>query len=395
MKPLDNAMSISSTSIEGIKSKEIRKQLFKKMRRIVVKIGSSILASPGKGLHQDVFSRLAREISALKHRGYEMVIVSSGAIAAGMEKLGHPSHLLSITQKQATAAVGQSRLMNIYENHFSRHQQIVAQILLTHEDLSHRRRFINARGTLLALLNMGIIPIINENDTVAVAEIKVGDNDNLSALITNLIEADLLIILSDIEGLCEADPRYHPQAKCIRLVEDIDTSMGEIAGGTEGQWSVGGMVTKIEAARKASRFGIPTMIACGTKEGILHQILDGKEVGTLILPKRRVLSSRKGWIAFHLKPKGEVVVDDGAKKALCQRGKSLLASGVMKVNGMFDRGDAVSCIGPKGKEFARGLVNYNASELEKIKGLPSSQIEKTLGFKYSDEVIHRNNLVVL
>ncbi len=358
-------------------------------------MGSRILASPEKGLHQEVFSRLAKEISTLKHRGYEMIIVSSGAIAAGMEKLGYPSRPQSITQKQATAAVGQSRLMKTYENYFSHHQQTVAQVLLTHDDLSHRKRFMNARNTLLALLQLGIIPIINENDTVAVEEIKVGDNDNLSALITNLIEADLLIMLTDIEGLCDADPRYHPQAKCIPLVEDIDTGMGEIIGGTDGQWCVGGMVTKIEAARKTSRFGIPTIIACGTKEGILHQILSGKEVGTLILPKRKGLSSRKGWIAFHLKPKGEVVVDEGAKKALCQRGKSLLASGIIKVNGIFDRGDAVSCIGPKGKEFARGLVNYSAADLEKIKGLPSSQIEKTLGFKYSDEVIHRNNLVVL
>jgi glutamate 5-kinase len=285
--------------------------------------------------------------------------------------------------------------MNIYEKHFSDHQQMVAQILLTHEDLSHRRRFMNARNTLLTLLNLGIIPIINENDTVAIDEIKVGDNDNLSALITNLIEADLLVILTDIDGICNADPRYHPQAKCIPLIEDIDIGMERIIGGTDSPWSTGGMVTKIEAAKKTSRFGIPTVVACGTRDGILHQILSGKGVGTLILPKENVLSSRKGWIAFHLKPKGEVTVDEGAKKALCQRGKSLLASGIIKVNRVFDRGDAVSCIGPKGKEFARGLVNYSSSELEKIKGLPSSQIEKVLGFKYSDEAIHRNNLVVL
>jgi glutamate 5-kinase len=254
---------------------------------------------------------------------------------------------------------------------------------------------MNARNTLLTLLNLGILPIINENDTVVVDEIKVGDNDNLSALIANLIEADLLIILTDIDGICDADPRYNPQPRCIPLIEDLDTGMEGIVGGTDGQWSVGGMVTKIEAAKKTSRFGIPTIIACGTKEGILHQLLSGKEVGTLILPKAKVLSSRKGWIAFHLKPKGEVVVDEGAKKALCQKGKSLLASGIIKVNRIFDRGDAVSCIGPRGKEFARGLVNYSSSELEKIKGLPSNQIEKILGFKYSDEIIHRNNLVVL
>jgi glutamate 5-kinase len=375
--------------------KATRKEMLKKVRRIVVKVGSSILASPGKGLHQEIFSNLAREVSALKRQGYEMVLVSSGAIAEGMEKLGFKSRPQSITQKQATAAVGQSRLMNIYEKYFSNHQQMVAQVLLTHEDLSNRRRFMNARNTLLTLLNLGIIPIINENDTVAIDEIKVGDNDNLSALITNLVEADLLVILTDIDGICNADPRYHPQAKCIPLIEDIDIGMDRIIGGTDSQWSIGGMVTKIEAAKKTSRFGIPTIIARGTREGILHQILSGKEVGTLILPKENVLSSRKGWIAFHLKPKGEVIVDEGAKKALCQRGKSLLASGIIKVNRVFSRGDAVSCIGPRGKEFARGLVNYSSSELEKIKGLPSSQIEKILGFKYSDEAIHRNNLVVL
>jgi glutamate 5-kinase len=373
----------------------IRKETLKKVRRIVVKVGSSILASRDRGLHRTVFSHLAREISALKHQGYEMILVSSGAIAAGMEKLGFQSRPQTITQKQAAAAVGQSRLMNIYESYFSRHHQTVAQVLLTHDDLSHRKRFINARNTLLALLKLGIIPIINENDTVAVDEIKVGDNDNLSALITNLIEADLLVILTDIDGLCDADPRFNPRARCIPLIEDVDMGMEGIIGDTGGPWRVGGMVTKIEAAKKTSRFGIPTIIGNGAKDGILHQILSGKEIGTLILPKTRVLSSRKGWIAFHLKPKGEVTVDEGAKRAVCQKGKSLLSSGVMKVNGAFDRGDAVSCVGPRGKEFARGLVNYNASELEKIKGLRSQQIEKTLGFKYSDEVIHRDDLVVL
>jgi glutamate 5-kinase len=376
-------------------SKDIREEIVKKTRRIVVKIGSSILASKDEGLHRTVFSDLAKEISTLKHQGYEMIVVSSGAIAAGMEKLGYKNRPQTITQKQAAAAIGQSRLMNIYENYFSRHQQTVAQILLTHDDLSDRGRFINARNTLLTLLKLGIIPIINENDTVAVDEIKVGDNDNLSALITNLIGADLLVILTDIDGLCDADPRYNPQAKCIPLIEDINIGMDGIIGGTDGQWRVGGMVTKIEAAKKVSRFGIPTIIARGTKRGILHQILSGKEIGTLILPKKETLSSRKGWIAFHLKPQGEVVVDEGAKIAICQKGKSLLPSGVMKVNGPFDRGDAVSCVGPKGKEFARGLVNYNAYELEKIKGLQSHQIEQILGFKYSDEVVHRNNLVVL
>jgi len=376
-------------------SKDIRKEVLGKARRVVVKVGSSILASVEKGLHHDVFAQLTNDISDLKRQGYEIVLVSSGAIAAGMEKLGYKTRPQSITQKQATAAVGQSRLMKIYEDHFSRHQQMVAQILLTRDDLGHRRRFLNARNTLLTLLELGIIPIINENDTVAVDEIKFGDNDNLSALITNLIEADLLVILTNIDGLCDADPRYHPQAKCISLVEDIDMDMEGFVGDTDGEWNVGGMISKIQAAKKASHSGIPTVIACGTRKDVLHTILKGKEVGTLILPKAEALSSRKHWIAFNLKPKGDVVVDEGAKKAIVQKGKSLLASGVVKIRGNFDRGDLVSCLGPRGREFARGLVNYSAHELEKIKGLHSQKIELTLGYKYSDEVIHRDDLVVL
>jgi len=376
-------------------NKDIRRKILGKGRRIVVKVGSSILASVEKGLQYEVFSRLSKEISDLKRQGYEIVLVSSGAIAAGMEKLGYKTRPQAITQKQATAAVGQSRLMNIYESYFSRYQQMVAQVLLTRDDLSHRRRFLNARNTLLALLELGIIPIINENDTVVVDEIKFGDNDNLSALITNLIGADLLIILTDIDGLCDSDPRVNPHARCIPLVEDIDVNMEGIVGETKSEMSVGGMISKIQAAKKASRFGIPTVVARGTQEGVLRQILKGKEVGTLILPKGEALSSRKHWIAFNPKPKGDVIVDDGAKKAIVQKGKSLLPSGVTKVRGAFDRGDLVACLGPRGKEFARGLVNYSVSELEKIKGLRSNQIEMTLGYKYCDEVIHRDDLVVL
>ena len=376
-------------------NKDIRRKVLGGVRRIVVKVGSSILASVEKGLHYEAFSHLTKEISDLKRQGYEIVLVSSGAIAAGMEKLGYKTRPQAITQKQATAAVGQTRLMNIYENYFSRYQQMVAQVLLTHDDLSHRRRFLNARNTLLTLLELGIIPIINENDTVVVDEIKFGDNDNLSALITNLVGADLLIILTDIEGLCDSDPRVNPNAHCIPLVEDIDANMEGIVEETKSEMSVGGMISKIQAAKKASRFGIPTVVARGTKDGILHQILKGKEIGTLILSKGEALSSRKHWIAFNPKPKGDVIVDDGAKKAIIQKGRSLLPSGVVKIRGIFDRGDLVSCLGPRGKEFARGLVNYSATELEKIKGFRSDQIESTLGYKYSDEVIHRDDLVVL
>jgi glutamate 5-kinase len=376
-------------------NKDIRKKILTKGKRIVIKVGSSILASIEKGLQYEVFSHLTKEISDLKRQGYEIVLVSSGAIAAGMEKLGYKTRPQTITQKQATAAVGQTRLMNIYESYFSRYQQMVAQVLLTHDDLSHRRRFLNARNTLLTLLEIGIIPVINENDTVVVDEIKFGDNDNLSALVTNLIGADLLIILTDMDGLCDSDPRVNPHARCIPLVEDIDMDMEGFVGETKSEMSVGGMISKIQAARKASRFGIPTVVAQGTREGVLRQILKGKEIGTLILPKGEALSSRKHWIAFNPKPKGDVIVDDGAKKAIVQKGKSLLPSGVVKIRGIFDRGDLVTCLGPRGKEFARGLINYSASELEKIKGLRSDRIETTLGYKYSDEVIHRDDLVVL
>lgn len=373
-----------------------RREILKDIRRIVIKIGSSILASPERGLRDEVFSKLAKEISLLKSQGYELAIVSSGAIAAGMEKLGLKNRPISITQKQATAAVGQIRLMNIYEKFFSKYKQMVAQILLTHDDLSHRRRFLNARNTMLNLLELEIIPIINENDTVVVDEIKFGDNDNLSALITNLIEADLLIILTDIEGIFTTDPRIDPKAKFIPIIEDIDALQSEIiAGDTKSICSIGGMLSKIEAAQKASRFGIPTIIARGTKKDVLKHIVGGEEVGTLILPKKVALSSRKHWIAFNLKPKGDLFVDEGAKKAIVQRGKSLLPSGIVKIRGSFERGDSVSLIGPRGKEFARGLVNYNYEELEKIKGLKSDQIEKNLGYKYSDEVIHRDDLVIL
>jgi glutamate 5-kinase len=375
-------------------NKDIRRKILGRSRRIVVKVGSSMLASVEKGLLYEVFSHLTKEISDLKRQGFEFVLVSSGAIAAGMEKLGYKTRPQAITQKQATAAVGQTRLMKIYEDYFSRYQQMVAQILLTHDDLSHRRRFLNARNTLLTLLELGIIPIINENDTVVVDEIKFGDNDNLSALITNLIGADLLIILTDIDGLCDSDPRVNPHARCIPLVEEIDADLDGIVG-TKSEISVGGMISKIQAARKASRFGIPTVVARGTKEGVLHQILKGKEIGTLILPKKESLSSRKHWIAFNPKPKGDVIVDEGAKKAVVQKGKSLLPSGVIKIRGNFNRGDLVTCLGPRGREFARGLVNYSATELEKIRGLRSDQIESTLGYKYSDEVIHRDDLVVL
>ena len=378
-----------------MRGKNLRRDLLRKSRRVVVKVGSSVLVERGIGLNLVAFSRLAKEISHLHSDSRKIVLVTSGAIAAGMERLEYEKRPDSLPHIQAAAAIGQPHLMKIYQDCFSNYRKKVAQILLTHEDLSDRHRYLNARNTLLTLLELGIIPIINENDTVVVEEIKFGDNDNLSALITNLIEADLLVILTNIGGICDADPRYHPQAKCIPLVENIDMDMEGFVGDTDGEWNVGGMISKIQAAKKASHFGIPTVIACGTRKDVLHHVLKGKEVGTLILPKAEALSSRKHWIAFNLKPQGDVVVDEGAKKAIVQKGKSLLASGVVKVKGNFDRGDLVSCLGPRGKEFARGLVNYSAPELEKIKGLHSQKIDLALGYRYSDEVIHRDDLVVL
>jgi glutamate 5-kinase len=370
-----------------------RKALLSKVRRVVLKVGSRVLTAKGRILSQAVFDRLAREVSAAKKNGYEVVIVSSGAIAAGMARLALTEKPKTMPQKQAAAAIGQSALMWNYERAFSFFGEKVAQVLLTRDDLSNRNRYLNARNTLFTLLSFGVIPVINENDTVVVEEIKFGDNDNLSALVTNLANADLLVILSDIDGLYDRDPRLHKSARLIPLVSQVTAELQKKASGTLSSISIGGMVTKLQAARKAALFGVPTILANGMEEGILERILRGEEVGTLFASEGNKMTSRKHWIAFTLEPMGKIIVDEGAKKAILQKGKSLLPSGVIATEGKFSLGDAVILADTHGQEFAKGLTNYGSTEINKIKGLKTTEVENKLGYKYSDEIIHRDDLV--
>ncbi len=370
-----------------------RKVITDKARRLVLKLGSRVLTAKGRTLSQVVFDRLAREISSAKKEGHEIVMVSSGAIAAGMGRLGLLEKPKTIPGKQAAAAIGQSQLMWNYERAFTFYGEKVAQILLTRDDLSNRNRYLNARNTLLTLLDMGIIPIINENDTVVVEEIKFGDNDNLSALVTNLASADLLIIMSDIDGLYDKDPRVHKNAKLIPYVPHVTLEMEKKASGTSSPISIGGMVTKLQAARKAALFGVPTILANGMAEGALERILRGEEVGTFFDSEASKLASRKHWIAFTLEPLGKITVDEGARKAIQHKGKSLLPSGVLRAEGRFGLGDPVLLVDPHGQGFAKGLVNYSSEEINKIRGLRTSDVESRLGYKYGDEIIHRDDLV--
>jgi glutamate 5-kinase len=324
----------------------------------------------------------------------EVIIVSSGAIAAGLPRMGLDKKPTSISLLQAAASVGQTSLMRAYERAFERFSIVVGQMLLTHEDLKNRHRFINARNTLLSLIDLGVIPIINENDTVATAEISLSDNDNLAAQILNLCAADLLIILTDTEGLYDKDPRLFPDAKIVPLVKNITKNVKESAGGTSGSVGRGGMRSKVEAAEMAAFMGVPTIIVGGRVPDVIPEVFAGRPVGTFFVPKREGLTSRKHWIAYTLKAKGSITVDTGAVVAISKGGKSLLPKGVMGVAGDFHIGDSISVMGPDGAEFARGLVNYGAKELTKIKGLDTRDIEGVLGFKYSDEVIHRDNLVL-
>jgi glutamate 5-kinase len=322
-------------------------------------------------------------------------MVSSGAVAAGRKELVIDGKPLTIPQKQAAAAVGQSRLMRAYEEAFALHNHKVAQILLTGDDLADRQRFLNARATLDTLLDCGIIPIINENDTVVVEEIKFGDNDNLSALVTNLTEAHLLVILTDIEGFYDKDPRTNPDAQLIPLVKSITREMELGAGGAGSTVGTGGMATKLAAARKVGRSGVPTIIINGMTPGLLGKAFAGEDVGTLFLAARKVLNRRKHWIAYTLRPRGRIIVDSGAAEVLHQHGRSLLPSGIIKVEGEFQRGTCVRVCGPNGVEFARGITDYSNHEIGKILGHKSREIEKILGYRYRDEIIHRDNLVIL
>ncbi len=372
---------------------EQRKDLIRGKKKIVIKIGSAVLTEKGV-LHRPAIDRLSEDISYLRKKGYQVTLVSSGAIASGVGKLGMGRKPETIPQKQAVAAIGQGSLMYAYEEAFNTHQLLVAQVLLTREDLTNRQRYLNARNTLITLLDWGIIPIINENDTVAVDEIKFGDNDNLSALITHLIDGELLIVLTDTEGLYDRDPREDPQARLIPVIEHIDKHVVDYASKYAGQWGLGGMRSKIMAARKVTASGIPVIVANGREEGVLAEIIKGKPLGTLFLPQRPVLSRKKHWIAFTLKPKGEIVIVEGAQRALTERGKSLLPSGIIEVQGRFGVGDCVRLVDQKAGEIGKGLVNYSSLDITKIKGLKTTEIEHRLEYPHSDEVIHRDNLVI-
>lgn len=361
----------------------------------MVKVGSGLIASPRAGLDAERIRRLADDLAHAGAGGKEVVLVSSGAIASGMARLGLTERPRSIPEKQATAAVGQSALMWHYEQAFARHGLKVAQVLLTQEDIGHRSRYLNARNTLLTLLRFGVLPVVNENDTVAVEEIKVGDNDNLSALVAHLVDADLLVLLTDVDGLYTGDPRRDPTAKRVDEVEALTEEVQRLAWDSEETVSVGGMSTKLQAAQKAMASGIPMVIASGREPHTLPRLLKGERVGTLFLPKGDRLSARKRWLAFAVPPQGRLTVDEGAKRALIEHGKSLLPSGVVEVEGEFQAGELVSLTGADGKEFARGLANYDAAELRRIRGAKTTAIEGILGYKGLDEVIHRDNLAVL
>lgn len=372
---------------------KVRRQLLKQVKRVVIKVGSGVLTS-ADGLNMTVIDGLTTEICALKKEGLEVLLVSSGAIAAGLKKIGMSKRPQSVSQQQAMAAVGQSSLIMAYEDAFERHGHKVAQILLTRDDLTHRRRYLNARNTLFTLLSWNIVPIINENDTVVVDELKFGDNDNLSAMVTNLTESQLLINLTDIDGLFDKDPRNHDDARLIEVVEKADRKIMRYANSIPGFLGTGGMASKIKAARKVALRGVPAIIANGLKPGILKLIFSGEEEGTLFLPGEATLCSRKHWIAFTKSPRGEIVIDRGAERAILKKGKSLLPSGMIEVRGRFSLGNSVLLLNEAGEQIAVGMVNYHSGDIKKIMGAKSSEIESRLGFKHDDEVIHRDNLVL-
>ena len=371
--------------------------LIAKVKRIVIKVGSAVLTGAGgEGLDHKRIEQLAAEISSIMDGGREVILVSSGAIAAGLAKLGlKRTKGMPLPLKQAAAAVGQSGLMWMYERTFGDHRKKVAQVLLTREDLSSRTRFLNARNTLGTLLEHHVIPVINENDTVAVDEIRFGDNDNLSAMVVHLADADLLVILSDIDGLYTADPRTSKDARFIPVVERLTAEMERGAGDAQTGVGTGGMRSKLLAAKKVGAYGVPMVIVNGRGEGNLRMLFDGQAVGTIFLPKETRDRGRKHWIAYTACSTGGVVVDDGARDALTNKNRSLLPGGIVKVQGSFKAGECVNCSDLKGNVFARGLSKYSSDDVNRIKGLKTSQIAGVLGQKDYDEVIHKDDLVIL
>ena len=368
--------------------------LLKPTRRVVAKVGSALVTNGGAGIDRSAIARWAADVAALRADGVEVIFVSSGAVAEGMARLGWSVRPKAMPELQAAAAVGQMGLVNVYEQAFAAHGLHTAQVLLTHEDLADRKRYLNARSTLTALLKHNVIPIINENDTVTTDEIRFGDNDTLGALVVNLIDAQVLVLLTDQQGLYTADPRRDPAAKFISVGRADDMQYEAMAGGTGSGISRGGMLTKILAARRAANTGIHTVIASGHENNVLHRLFNGEAIGTLLYAPEASLAKRKSWLADHLQLRGKVTLDAGAAKALLHGGKSLLPIGVIAVSGEFERGDAIGCIDQSGRELARGLTNYSANETLRIMRKPSSEIESVLGYVDEDELIHRDNLVV-
>ncbi len=365
-------------------------------KRWVVKVGSSLVTNDGRGLNHEIIASWVEQIALLRQSGAQVILVSSGAVAEGMKRLGWKSRPHELHQLQAAAAVGQMGLVQAYESYFQRFGIHTAQVLLTHDDLSDRRRYLNARSTLRTLLDLGVVPVINENDTVAVDEIRFGDNDTLAALVGNLVEAELLVLLTDQIGMYESDPRQNPDAVFISERQAGDPELVRMAsGGGAGSFGRGGMVTKVRAAERAARSGTATVIAPGREAGILQKISAGESVGTLLTPGKQTLVARKQWLADHLQLRGRLVLDDGAVRVLREAGKSLLAVGVTEVIGDFGRGEVVACVTADGTEIARGLVNYSAAESRKIKGQASERIESLLGYVDEAELIHRDNLVLI
>ncbi|MEQ8160853.1 MAG: glutamate 5-kinase [Smithellaceae bacterium] len=372
---------------------DLRLETLAHTKKILIKIGSAVLTG-ADGLDLKIINSLVAEMSELVHQGYSVVLVSSGAIASGKHRLNITGKLKSIPEKQAAAAVGQGRLMRIYSKYFEKKGIHVAQILLTLSDLTNRQRFLNIRNTLSTLMDWKVIPIINENDTVAVDEIKFGDNDNLASMIANIVEADLFINLTNIDGLYDRNPAEFKKARFIGLVSEFTDEIEAIATAETSSVGTGGMKSKVLAAKKVTAMGIPCIIAPGKKKKILTDIISGKEIGTLFLPMSDRLNSKKYWIAFTLRSRGKLIIDDGARKALLEKGKSLLPSGIIDVEGDFALGDPVSCVDSEGTAIAKGLVNFNSAEIRKIMGLKTAKIEPTLGHKDYEEVIHRDNLVI-
>ncbi|MBI5781983.1 MAG: glutamate 5-kinase [Rhodocyclales bacterium] len=360
---------------------------------LVVKVGSALVTADGRGLDHEAIRGWAAQIARLFEEGRRVCLVSSGAIAAGMQRLGWHKRPKEIPLLQAAAAVGQAALVDAYEHAFRPHRRHTAQVLLTHADLADRTRYLNARSTLKTLLDLGVVPIINENDTIVTDEIKFGDNDTLGALVTNLIDADALFILTDQQGLYTADPRLHPEATLVREGNAEDPRYAAMAGGAGSSIAKGGMITKIRAAARAAKSGAHTVIASGREPEVIVRLARGEALGTLLYAERNRLAARKQWLADHLKLAGTLHVDAGAARALRQ-GKSLLPVGVTRVEGEFVRGAVVACLDPQGREIGRGLINYSAAEARAIVGLPSSQIAERLGYMDEPELIHRDNFVL-